>query len=70
MPVILDKLNENRWISQDTLPDEAFTMLKPCPSEILKAHTISNLVNNKTANRNSPEVIRPFNRANNSLLFQ
>jgi len=70
MPVILDRLNENRWISQDTLPDEAFTMLKPCPSEILKAHTISNLVNNKTANRNSPEVIRPFNRANNSLLFQ
>jgi putative SOS response-associated peptidase YedK len=70
MPVILERPFENRWLSQDTLPAEAFAMLKPCPSEILKAHTISNLVNSKTANRNSPEVIRPFNRTNNPLLFQ
>jgi putative SOS response-associated peptidase YedK len=69
MPVILDRINESRWISLYTSPDEAIAMLKPCPSEILKAHTISNLVNNKTANRNSPEVIRPYKWENNSLLF-
>jgi putative SOS response-associated peptidase YedK len=67
MPVILGKENEFKWISTGISPDEALQMLKPCPSEILKAHTISNLVNNKSANRNTPEVIRPFPRQNTSL---
>ena len=65
MPVILDRKDETRWISLIYLPDEAFAMLKPCPSEILKAHTIGNLINNKSANRNTPEVIRPVIRENN-----
>jgi putative SOS response-associated peptidase YedK len=67
MPAILDKIDEPRWVSTDTSAEEAIGMLKPCPSEILKAHTISNLVNNKSADRNSPEVIRPFTRQKNSL---
>ncbi len=67
MPVILDRKSEFEWINTDVSADEALAMLKPCPSEILKAHTISNLVNNKSANRNTPEVIRPFARQNNSL---
>jgi putative SOS response-associated peptidase YedK len=67
MPVILDRKSEFDWISPDISPDEAHAMLKPCPSDILKAHTISNLINNKAANRNTPEVIRPFERQNNSL---
>jgi len=67
MPVILDKKNESKWISTGISPDEALLMLKPCPSDILKAHTISNLVNSKSGNRNTPEVIRPFPRQNTSL---
>lgn len=67
MPVILDKKNEFKWISTGISPDEALLMLKPCPSDILKAHTISNLVNSKSGNRNTPEVIRPFPRQNTSL---
>jgi putative SOS response-associated peptidase YedK len=67
MPVILDKKNEFKWISTGISPDEALLMLKPCPSDILKAHTISNLVNSKSSNRNTPEVIRPFPRQNTSL---
>jgi len=67
MPVILDNKNESKWISPGISSDEALAILKPCPSEILKAHTISNLVNNKSTNRNTPEVIRPFARQNNSL---
>jgi len=69
MPVILDREGEKRWISTDTLPEEALTLLRPCPSEILKAHTISDLVNNQKANRNSPEVIQPFQRGTANLLF-
>ena len=67
MPVILDRKDEFRWINTDISSDEALSLLQPCPPEVLKAHTISNLVNNKSANRNSPEVIRPFIRQSNSL---
>lgn len=69
MPVILDKENERRWISSVVSADEAFKLLQPCPSEILKAHTIGNLVNNKTADRNTPEVIRPVQREPDISLF-
>ncbi len=60
MPVILDRSEEQKWISLSTPPEEAQSLLKPCPSDILRAHTISNLVNNKSADRNTPEVIRPY----------
>jgi putative SOS response-associated peptidase YedK len=69
MPVILDRSDETRWISIMTSPDEAFGILKPCPSAILRAHTIGNLINDRSANKNTPEVIRPIVRENNSLLF-
>jgi len=69
MPVILDREGENRWISTDTSPEEALSLLKPCPAEILGAHTISDLVNNQKANRNSPEVIQPYQRGTSNLLF-
>ena len=69
MPAILDRNDETRWINMMITPDDAIAMLKPCPSEILKAHTIGNLVNNKSANRNTPEVIRQVTRENNSFLF-
>ena len=69
MPVILDRDGETRWISTDTSPEEALSLLKPCRSEILKAHTVSDLVNNQKANRNSPEVIQPFHRGSSNLLF-
>ncbi|MDX9946815.1 MAG: SOS response-associated peptidase [Bacteroidales bacterium] len=67
MPVILDRDSEKRWISSDTSPEEASSLLKPCPADLLKAWTISNLINNKSVNRNTPEVIRPYPRQNNTL---
>jgi putative SOS response-associated peptidase YedK len=62
MPVILDRADENLWINLMTNEQDALSLLIPCPSGILKAHTISNLVNSKTAIRNTPDVIRPFDR--------
>jgi putative SOS response-associated peptidase YedK len=70
MPVILDRSDEIKWISLSTSLEEALKLLNPCPSEVLKAHTISNLVNNKSANRNTPEVIRPYSWDENSLPLQ
>jgi putative SOS response-associated peptidase YedK len=69
MPVILNRNDEKKWISHGTSPDEAQALLKPCPSSILKAHTIGDIVNNKSANRNTPEVIRPVARETNNYLF-
>jgi len=60
MPVILDREDEKKWIDEKLAPDEALNMLRPSPSEILKAHTIGPLVNDRTANRNTPEVIKPY----------
>ena len=69
MPVILDKNNEQKWIDISLAPEDAISLLKPCPSELLKAYTISNLINDKSANRNTPEVIRPYVYNQGNLLF-
>ncbi len=67
MPVILGRDEEQIWISSDSSEEEAGSVLRPCSSEILRAHTISNLVNNRNADRNTPEVIKPFIRQTGTL---
>jgi len=62
MPVILDRESEKKWIDLYIQAQDVRPLLIPCPSELLKAHIISNLVNNKNAERNTPEVIRPVKR--------
>jgi putative SOS response-associated peptidase YedK len=69
MPVIFDKYAAASWIDFSTSLPDALSLLKPCSSEILKAHTISPLVNDRSANRNTPEVIRPFDYHPGNLLF-
>jgi putative SOS response-associated peptidase YedK len=69
MPVILGRAEEKRWIDVSTTIFEATEMLKPCSSQILKAHTISPLINDRNANRNSPELIEPFNYKSPEALF-
>ena len=60
MPAILDIPEEKKWLDIGASSSDALGLLKPCPSDFLKAHTISSLVNDRTQNRNTPEVIRPF----------
>jgi len=69
MPAILDKSDETRWLDISTSPDIVRSILNPYPNELLKANTISPLINDKTANRNSPEVIRPYVYKSDNLLF-
>jgi putative SOS response-associated peptidase YedK len=69
MPAILDVSEETRWLDLTTEKSEALSLLRPCPSDVLKAHTISPLVNDRTADRNTPEVIRPFDYNTGNLLF-
>jgi putative SOS response-associated peptidase YedK len=69
MPVILSKTAETQWINASISESDAVKMLIPCPSDILSAHTISPLINSKSANRNTPELIDPYNYSQGNLLF-
>jgi len=69
MPVILNKPAENSWIDLSTVQNDALSLLIPCPSEILRAHTISPLINSRSSNRNTPELIEPFQYDSGNLLF-
>jgi putative SOS response-associated peptidase YedK len=69
MPVILDKASENVWKEQSSSLNDVLNLLGPCPSEILKAHPVSPLVNDREANRNTPDVIKPYGYTPGNLLF-
>lgn len=60
MPVILSGQDEKKWIDLSVPPSEALSMLKPSREELLKAHTISPLINDRSANRNKPDLIKPY----------
>jgi putative SOS response-associated peptidase YedK len=69
MPVILSGDGEKRWIDLSTSPEDAMNQLLPYPSEIIKAHTIGPLINSKSLNRNTPELIQPYSYSKENLLF-
>jgi putative SOS response-associated peptidase YedK len=69
MPAILDKNGESLWMNLTASQEDVLGLLKPSLPEILTAHTISPLVNDRSANRNSPEVILPYDYNRENLLF-
>jgi len=69
MPALLEKESELLWLNTSMDLNDAKRLLKPASEEILKAHTISPLINNRTADRNTPEVIKPYNYNQQQLLF-
>ncbi len=69
MPVILKKTSESRWIDNSISQEDALSLLTPCPSEILMAHTISPLINSRSSDRNTPDLIKPYNYTSGNLLL-
>ncbi len=69
MPVLLEKESELLWLNTALELNDAKRLLKPASEEILKAHTISPLINSRTADRNTAEVIKPYNYNQQQLLF-
>src|SRR5664279_3188244 len=69
MPVILNNSSETRWLDLSVKKEEALALLTPCPSDNLKAHTISPLINSRSSDRNTPELIQPYNYLTGNLLF-
>ena len=69
MPVILNNSSEARWLDLSVTKEDALRLLIPCPSDILKAHTISPLINSRSSDKNTPELIQPYNYPTGNLLF-
>lgn len=69
MPAILESPEEQKWLNDAISEDELMSLLKPSRIEILKAHTISPLVNNHYADRNIPDIIKPYNYNIQGKLF-
>lgn len=69
MPVVLEKSSEAAWLDPAASENSALSLLKPCASEYLKAHTIGPLINNRNADRNTPEVNREYSYPAENLLF-
>jgi putative SOS response-associated peptidase YedK len=69
MPVVLERENEAVWLDLSSGKGMLSQLLLPYPSSVLSAYTIGDLVNRKVPERNSPEVIRPFNRQSENTLF-
>jgi putative SOS response-associated peptidase YedK len=69
MPVVLEKSMEGIWLDLASGKDQLAEAMKPYPSSVLAAHTISDLINRQAADRNNPDVIRPFKRTTENTLF-
>jgi len=69
MPAILDKQSETVWLDLSIKESELMNLLKPSPDGFLKAHTVGPLINNRNINRNTPDVILPYQYNTNRLLF-
>ena len=69
MPAILDKTAEIRWTDMTISHTDALSLLTPCPSGFLHAHTISRLISSRSADLNTPDVIKPFSYPTENLLF-
>jgi putative SOS response-associated peptidase YedK len=69
MPALLDRSSETIWTDQSASSDDVLGLLKPSPVEILKAYTVSPMINDRSVNRNTPAVIEPFSYNSGNLLF-
>jgi putative SOS response-associated peptidase YedK len=69
MPVILSRGDEKKWINMSSELSDVYALLRPTPSDTLKAHTVGPLINDRNSDRNTPEVIRPYIYQSGSLLF-
>jgi putative SOS response-associated peptidase YedK len=69
MPAILENDSLTRWLNPSAVAEELKDLLKPSSNEILKAHTIGPLVNNRNVDRNTPELIKPYKWKSDNLLF-
>jgi putative SOS response-associated peptidase YedK len=69
MPVIIEKSSESLWLDMHAGKEDLKKLLEPYPDDILSAYTISDLINRTSVDRNSAEIIKPYNWKKGDLLF-
>ena len=69
MPVILPSAAEGIWLREGLTRDSLAALMEPVASEMLAAHTVSPLITNARADRNRPELIKPYNYPVQGSLF-
>ena len=69
MPAILEKSSEAQWLDISQKPDDLKAFLKPASEDILKAYTVSPVISSRTANKNTPDIIKSWNYGQQTLLF-
>jgi len=69
MPVILPPAAEGIWLREGVTQDALTALMEPVASEMLAAHTISPLITNARADRNRPELVKPYNYPVQGSLF-
>ena len=69
MPVVLERESEKKWLDLSLSKEAIEKIILPYPDDILKAHTIGDLINKKSVNRNIPEIIKPYSRPVEGELF-
>lgn len=67
MPVIIQEGSETGWLDIEAKGNNPDKLLKPCPEDFLKAHTIGPLIGSRTAEKNTPDLVKPFNYTENTL---
>ena len=60
MPVILRKENEKDWIKSDLTQDEIENFLTKYDENEMEAYTISKFITSRAVDKNTPEVMKPF----------
>ncbi len=60
MPLILDKDAERQWLDTSLNATQIRAIIKPLPSEKLKAFTVSRMLNYARNHRDVPEAVEPF----------
>ena len=69
MPAILDIHSENQWLDLSLPKEKIESLLRPCPEDFLTAYTISGLINDKSKNRNTPDLLKPYSWPDDGTLF-
>lgn len=69
MPVILNINDEKKWLNAVADEADLKVLMKPFPQELMKAHTIGSLINDKRADKNTPDLLKPYEYHTPGLLF-
>jgi len=69
MPAVIERGKEKLWLDLQSGKAELKKLIEPYGENILSAYTIGDLINTRSADKNSVEIIKPFVRASENLLF-